>query len=193
MDEPLDCSEVDTPFRGIRRAHHFHPEAVGEGQVLNLVGDIVVACREYDVARREADRGQCCDERSRGVFAERDIRRRGAKQFRYALVCGGDLRRGLRLCLVPADTSFEIQLRSYRVHDRAWHKRCPRVVEVHAVRAPWGVRSKFGNVHGSQGSWHVNWRQASTLPGHEFHIAQRAAHASRTDLKKKRILVVDDE
>jgi CheY-like chemotaxis protein len=39
----------------------------------------------------------------------------------------------------------------------------------------------------------VNWRQVSTLPSNEFHIAPRAAHASRTDLKKKRILVVDDE
>ena len=56
MNQLLDRAEVDASFGGIRGAYDFHPESVGEGQVLNLVGYVVGARREYYVTRREAHR-----------------------------------------------------------------------------------------------------------------------------------------
>ncbi len=72
MDDLLHRHQVDASLRAVGCTDDVHAEAVGQGEILDLVRDVVALGGGDDVPRAEIDRGERGREGCRRVLGERD-------------------------------------------------------------------------------------------------------------------------
>ena len=155
MDGLLHGCQIHTAFRSVRHPDDLHAEALGQGEVLDLVGDVVVAGGGEDVTGPEGDGREGGDERGRGVLRERYPIRAGAEPGGDPSVCVLDGRGGLLGGFVSPDLRLELDVANHRLQHRRRHEGGTGVVQVHAgdgagrVGAERAERSRDGPVTGS--------------------------------------------
>ena len=122
VDDLLHGHEVHAPLGGIGCAHHLDAEPFGQGEVLDLIGYVVVAGGHHHVAVIEGHGGKRLDEGGRGVFGEGHVSRVGVQEVRHGSIGGLDARCRFGRRLVTADIRFEVEMLVHRVHDDTRHE-----------------------------------------------------------------------
>ncbi len=137
--ELADRIGIDTAGWEIGSAANFNARTADERQVGELIGDVVVASSDDDIARTEVEGGKSLRKGDRSVLDDGDVVGLGAENARdggVRFVHGGS---SLVRAFVPAEVRLALEMCNDGLEDGAGHQGGAGVVEVNAVLAPGGL------------------------------------------------------
>ena len=111
---------------------------LGQREIRQLVGDVIVARGDDHIAGAEIESGEGLEERHSGIFHDGDIARLSAQETRDISVDLRNGRLGIVRALVGAKIRFACQVIGNGVQHGPGHQAGPRVIQMYAMGATRG-------------------------------------------------------
>ena len=130
---------INPAGRQIVGPKHLDPGPLGEREVHQLVGGVVVSGGDDHVSRSEVEGRQRLRDGDRRVLDHGDVANPRTDERRDGLVDAGDLAGNGVFRLIPAEADLALDMAGHGLDHGPRHQRGPGVVEVDAVRGTWSV------------------------------------------------------
>ena len=144
LDEFPHRFRIDAAFLHVPGPPHANASSLGEGEIHELVRDVIVSRRHDDVAWLEIKRGERLGKRGGRTPNHRYVPRTRADQAGDVLVGRADGASGCLGGFITSAKRLALEMTRHRVHHGSGHERGAGVVQVHPVRATRGVSSPLG-------------------------------------------------